>query len=200
MTDIMWKPIVGTTYSVSTSGIIKRNEYISKTGNIIGEHIISQHIDRLGYYKVGLTINGICKTITVHKLVADAFIDKSTFKSMPDEDRSKIDLNKLEVNHKDEDKSNNCVSNLEWCTHKYNSNYGTRVARIIPKTIAKTRKRVIQYSLSGAMIKIWDGVNLAAKETGICQQNITKCYQHKRNSAGGYIWELYSMKEGDLNG
>lgn len=66
----------------------------------------------------------------VHILVAEVFLNKQDFKSMPDEDRNTINLNKLQVNHKDEHQNNNKLPNLEWCTHKYNCNYGTRIERI----------------------------------------------------------------------
>ena len=69
-----------------------------------------------GYIKVWLYKNGIVTGLRVHRLVAQAFIPN------PD--------NLLEVNHKDEDKTNNSVDNLEWCTRKYNVNYGTRNIRM----------------------------------------------------------------------
>ena len=65
-----------------------------------------------GYLRVVLCNNGKMRNHLIHRLVALAFI------SNPD--------NLPEVNHKDENKTNNCVWNLEWCTKKYNNNYGTR--------------------------------------------------------------------------
>lgn len=146
-------------------------------------------LDRNGYVRVKLSNNGR-KSLLVHRLVAETFItDKLNFKSMPYEDRNDIDLKYLEVNHKDEDKQNNSVDNLEWCTHAYNSNYGTRVERIIPKTISKTRKKVCQYSLDGRLIKIWDGINIASRELNIIQQNITRSCKNEKRTAGGYKWK-----------
>lgn len=81
---------------------------------------LKQFVNR-GYKVVTLSKQGVLKQIKVHRLVAEAFIPNP--ESYP------------EVNHKDENKANNLVGNLEWCDGKYNSNYGTRIARI-----AETKK------------------------------------------------------------
>ena len=103
-----WKKIPGYEglYEVSNMGNVRnvrRNKLLrlSKTNN--------------RYIRVSLCKNGIKTGLTVHRLVAEAFIPN------PD--------NLPEVNHKDEDKTNNRVENLEWCDHKYNMNYGTRNIR-----------------------------------------------------------------------
>ena len=137
----IWRDILGyeDLYQVSNYGRIRslikwnfgkrcfeKTYYIKKT-----------RIDYEGYEKVKLAKNTKDKEYFVHRLVAETFIlNKADFKSMPDEDRTKIDLDKLQVNHKDENKQNNCVDNLEWCTNLYNSYYGTRIRRI-RKTISK---------------------------------------------------------------
>ena len=158
---------------------------------------LSKQIDRLGYERVCLMKDKKLKHMLVHRLVGEVFIpDKTTFKSMPDENRDEIDLDKLETNHKDENKLNNYVSNLEWCTHKYNSNYGTRAARIIPQTIDKTRTPIDQYTMDGVLIKEWYSTNEAARALGLAQQNLTKCCQGRRKSVGGYVWK-YHIKGGD---
>lgn len=69
-----------------------------------------------GYYKVNLSKNGQVKAFKLHRLVADAYIDN------PEGFR--------DVNHKDENKENNCANNLEWISHKDNCNYGSRNQRI----------------------------------------------------------------------
>ena len=180
--------------------------YIADGGDILSfKHIgrfpngkrLSKQIDKLGYERVCLMKDKRLKHILVHRLVGETFIpNKTTFKSMPDENRDEIDLDKLEINHKDENKLNNYVSNLEWCTHKYNSNYGTRTARIIPQTIDKTRRPIDQYTMDGMLIKEWYSTNEAARTLGLIQQNITKCCQGKRKSVGGYVWK-YHIKGGD---
>ena len=156
--------------------------YINKEGIVISTkhkkyRILSQHTDKSGYIKIDLMgKNGKKKSLLLHRLVAKNFIPN------PDE--------LPEINHKDENKSNN-IDNLEWCTHKYNSNYGTRVSRIIPKTIAKTRVKICQCDENMNIIKIWDGINLASRKLNIIQQNITSACQNKRRHAGGYRWRYY---------
>ena len=93
-------------YSVSNFGRIK-SSYANK------EKILKPFKDAGGYLKVDLRSKGKRKTMSVHRLVALAFIPNPN--------------NLPEINHKDKNKENNYVDNLEWCTAKYNCNYGTRI-------------------------------------------------------------------------
>lgn len=88
------------------------------------EPILLSQWERHGYKRVCLWENGEKFNVSVHRLVATAFINN------PDPNTY------TEVNHKDENKANNNVNNLEWCTRIYNLNYGTRNKRIV-----ETRKR-----------------------------------------------------------
>lgn len=121
-----WKAVYGyeTIYEISNFGRVKRLAYEIEnpspkaSGSILKfeEHLLKPRKITHGYFSVALYKQGKRKDYKLHRLVATHFIPN------PD--------NLPEVNHKDEDKSNNCVDNLEWCTHKYNSNYGTRPQRI----------------------------------------------------------------------
>lgn len=107
-----WKVIEGfETYSVSNTGKVKNNRtnYVVKSWVNRGYEFVRLHSKLLGG----------CKGVRVHRLVANAFI--------PNPDNLPM------VNHKDEDKTNNHVDNLEWCSNKYNLNYGTRNQRISDK-------------------------------------------------------------------
>lgn len=168
---------------------------ISNLGNVMSLHygrtnqpnlLKPQDDHKRGYLKVGFHKNGEYKIFSVHRLVAETFIlDKTNFKSMPDEDRSLIDLNDLVVNHKDEIKTNNNVSNLEWCTPRYNLHYGMNIVKQ-----AKSRYIPInQYDLNGNFIMTWDGIKVASETLKINACNITKCCKEIRNKAGGYIWK-----------
>ena len=110
-----WRPVVGYEglYEVSNTGRVRsvdRFYYRLHKGKVL-----SPTKDRYGYLTVTLNCNGKSKTIKIHRLVAQAFLPN------PD--------NLPQVNHKDEDKTNNNVTNLEWCDAKYNVNFGTRQER-----------------------------------------------------------------------
>ena len=117
-----WRPIEGYEglYEVSSYGRVRSLDKYVKSGygsyRLRKGKILSPGIRPDGYLFVNLTYNGKHKTITVHRLVAQAFLPN------PD--------NLSEVNHKDEDKSNNRVENLEWCDRKYNLNYGSRKDKV----------------------------------------------------------------------
>ena len=120
-----------------------------------------------GYMNVALAKNGKSKTYKVHRLVAIAFIPNPN--SYP------------YVNHKDEDKTNNCVENLEWCTHRYNLIYGTAIERrseAIKASPIKQRKAVVQLSLLGEFIKEYSSTKEAAEETNIDRRQISRSIHH----------------------
>lgn len=117
-----WKDICGYegVYKISNLGRVKSMERTYWHGNRIyrqKEKILKQNIGTKGYMSVMLyDADHKSKRIMVHILVARAFISNT--------------YNLCQVNHKDEDKSNNCADNLEWCTSKYNNNYGTKRSRL----------------------------------------------------------------------
>lgn len=151
--------------------------------------IIKNRINRKRYLYTCLSKNGNIKDYQTHRLVADAFLDKNDFKYCEDEDLSKIDLNDLQVNHKDENKTNNNVDNLEYCTAKYNIRYGTTIERrsnaIRGRKIYSLRKRVRCVETN----TIYSGVIEAAKVLNIDSSSITKCCKNNRKTSGGYHWE-----------
>ena len=88
------------------------------------------------------------------------------------------------VNHIDENKDNNAVSNLEWCTNKYNSNYGTATNR----TAAKVKKSVIQLTKEQTVINEFSSATEASSITGISRPSIVNCCKKIYKTAGGFIW------------
>lgn len=129
-----------------------------------------------GYLSICLYKNGDRQTLSVHRLVANAFCSKP--------------IGATEINHIDENKQNNRADNLEWCTHIENSNYGTRRKRISKaNTNGKRSKRVLQYSLNGRFIKEYPSLAEINRELGFAQGNILRCIQGKYNMAYGYIWK-----------
>lgn len=123
----IWRPVKEYEgyYEVSNLGRVRSIDrvVVDKTGRRQFKKgtLLNYRPDRQGYCIVSLSINRKYKTKCVHTLVADAFIPN------PD--------NLPQVNHKDEVKSNNCVDNLEWCTAKYNANYGNRNKKVIETNI-----------------------------------------------------------------
>ena len=108
----VWKEIEGTNgmYQVSNLGNVKSFTRIKKGGLLKFGHFSN------GYLFAHIRINGKRRSYLVHRLVASAFLPNP--QNLP------------QVNHKDENKTNNRVDNLEWCTHLYNQNYGTKNQRI----------------------------------------------------------------------
>ena len=117
-----WRDIDGFEglYQVSNLGRVKRiahcSNYKGNTLRFLPERIKEQSVDKSGYKTVSLYSENKMKLCKVHVLVGKAFIPN--IENLP------------QINHKDENKSNNCVSNLEWCTPHYNNNYGTRNLRM----------------------------------------------------------------------
>ena len=170
----IWKEIKGyeELYQVSNKGRVKRLERDIICKNGVKKHkkerILKDSSNSQNYCIVKLSDNkGIRKTLRVHRLVAEAFIPNPE--------------NKPQVNHKDENKTNNCVENLEWMTAKENINYGTRNERI--------SKSVAQYTKDGKLIKVWSSTNEAGRKLGFNQSNISKVAQGTRKSCGGFVWK-----------
>ena len=102
MIDKIWKPIIG------YENLYKINNY-GEVLSLRSNKILKPNNNGIGYFIIQLCKNGKRKNYLIHRLVAEHFLDNPN--------------NLPEVNHKDEDKSNNFVNNLEWCKHKYNMNY-----------------------------------------------------------------------------
>lgn len=153
-------------YQVSNWGQVKSLSY-NKTGK---EKIMKPSKDKNGYLHVNLYKDGKRKSFLVHRLVAMTFI--------PNLENLPI------INHKDEDKQNNHVDNLEFCTHEYNLNYGTRNNRM-----SQAKKiPILQYTKQGVFIREWDSATDVEKELNISQGDISKCCNNNRKSAGKFIW------------
>lgn len=154
-------------YQVSNLGRVKS---LANRSNHKKELILKQHKYK-GYYKVNLCKNGKRKLCSVHRLVAEAFIQNP--ENLPC------------VNHKDENKLNNCIENLEWCTHGYNNSYGTRLERVFKKL----SKKVLQYDLNGNFIKEYSSVSEAAKYVNGSAANICSVISGRYRYAYGSLWK-----------
>ena len=131
--------------------------------------------DSCGYLQVCLCSNGRQVQKLVHRLVAEAFIPN------PD--------NLPQVNHKDEDKLNNSVENLEWCTAEYNSNFGTRNERMATALTNYKAFSVPVVCLETGVV--YPSTQEASRQTGIDDSSISKCLNGRYKTAGGYHWARF---------
>lgn len=153
------------------------NYLISNYGNvksIKNNIILKKSINKYGYIVYCLRKKNKGFVLYAHRLVAKTFISNPN--------------NLPQVNHKDENKLNNRVDNLEWCTNIYNSNYGTRGKRIAKKLSIALKKPIKQIK-NNKVIKIWDSAKDVEEKTNIKRSNICKCLKGFRKSAGGFNWE-----------
>lgn len=141
-------------YQISNLGNIKRNNKILKPFK-----------NTKGYYQIDLFKKGKRERFLIHRLVANAFIKNNNNYSI--------------INHKDENILNNNIENLEWCTQKYNCNYGNRNQKL--------SKPVICVELN----KIYNSIKQASNELNIQPAHISGCCAKRKhyNTAGGYHWQ-----------
>lgn len=175
MENEIWKDVVGYEglYQVSNLGIVKSLPKLKKTPTttfMTKEKIKTPHLCR-GYFRINL----MGKLHFVHVLVAEAFIGER---------------NGMTVNHKDECKINNQVTNLEYMSLSDNIRYGTGIKRS-----AKSRTDnplictpVNQYTLDGVFVKRHISIKEAIYENKFKNENISMCCLHKRKQSNGYIW------------
>ena len=181
-----WKDIKGFEglYQISNFGKVKRMRYINKNTNKEQERIKVLKLRKDGYYEVALYKDGKPKYIQVHRLVAGAFLQNPN--------------NLPQVNHKDGNKQNNYVENLEWVTISENVLHSTRVLR-------KNIREVSQYTLSGIYLATYSSIQIASEITGIRQSSISNVLAKRRHKAGGYSWRyervdnLKNMIEENMN-
>lgn len=182
----IWKDIKGYEglYQVSNYGRVKRLSYviesITSKGNIVKksykETILKCSPARNGYKRVTLWKNSVAQYKHIHRLVAETFIHNNN--------------NYPCVNHKDENKTNNNVNNLEWCSYSYNNTYGS-VKSKSAKTYSINHSRKIEMrSTLGCVIKTFNSVKEAAIFVGGTSTNIDRALKGTRKTAYGYKWNL----------
>ena len=164
-----WKSIAGYEglYEVSDQGRVKSLKYCK-------EKILKPWNNKYGYLQVGLHKDGKVEKPKIHRLVAEAFIPNPN--------------NLTTVNHKDEVKTNNVASNLEWMSQKDNNNYGTR-----NKRVAESLSNQVQMfdKSTGELLATFPSTHEAERVTRIAYQSISSCCLGKRKSAGGYVWKYF---------
>ena len=174
----IWKDIKGYEglYQVSDKGRVKSLEHVTirKNGSKlpVKERILKPVQNQNGYLRVNLyDSSGKMKKFLVHRLVCEAFHENPE--------------NNPCVNHIDENKTNNVVSNLEWCTYKENNNHGTHNAKV-----AKALSRPVgQYTLDGKLVKVWQSTHEVQRQLGFDNSHISKAVRGKLKTAYGYVWK-----------
>ena len=189
MTNEIWKDIVGSNfYQVSSLGRVRSNNYLGH-----GEtHILALCADSKGYLRVRLYFGTYRKTCKVHRLVAEAFLENPF--ELP------------EVNHKDGNKANNAVFNLEWTSSSDNVKHAYRAGlkqrnldfaqRLGKEKGSKALKKYRdEHQVPVVATRLSDGIEIkfinqtvAAKELGLFQANVNKVLCGKRKSTGGYTF------------
>lgn len=143
---------------------------LGKVRNIKSGRILKPFLHKNGYLTHQLSEHNKRKTLLLHRIIATAFIDN------PDE--------KPCVNHIDENKLNNDLSNLEWCTERENIIHGTRTKR----AAEKCSKKVVKLDLNDNVLNEFESMHQAERETGTSVGDICRCCNGKRKSAGGFKW------------
>ena len=183
-----WRDIEGYEglYQVSNLGRVRSLNCRGHKGCI---GILTPRLDGKGYEMVALYKEGKARNTKVHRLVAQAFIPNPN--------------NYPQVNHKDENKINNNVSNLEWCTVLYNNCYGTRLKRVSDKNKGEGNPMYGKPSHNRKKVKcittgeIFDSITEASKKYKCkpshiiqnCKGEIKSC--SKLSDGTKLIWEYY---------
>lgn len=160
----IWKDVEGYEglYQVSNFGRVKR---------VTTGRILKGGKDKYGYLIVNLYKNSVGSIKTIHRLVAEAFIPNPE--------------NKPQVNHVDENKTNNSLDNLEWMTAKENTNHGTRNERS-----GKSQSiPIIATNLKTGESMEFYGSNECARQLGLHQASITKVLKGRLKQTGGYTFK-----------
>lgn len=173
----IWKDIKGYEglYQISNWGEVKSFQKWKKAG-CPSEYILRHALLKNGYHTVMLYKGGTKKKFLVHRLVASAFIPNP--------------YNLPHINHIDEDVSNNRADNLEWCTPLYNNCYGT--ARF--RAMITSGTPVVQKLINGQVLAIYITTTVAQEITGISRKEIAACVRGDLATAGGFVWEKYTVR------
>lgn len=187
MEQEIWKNVVGYEgyYQVSNFGNVMRTskEYVNSIGHLCksNEKQCKLDIYKNGYVYVHLSIGGRAKHVQVHRLVAMAFIPNPN--------------NLPQVNHKDGNKTNNSVDNLEWCTAGENERHAYRIGLKKPNMsqlgkVGESSARgiaIIQYDKNMNFVAEYPTARIAAKHIGVHPASVSKCANLKNKCKGYYF-------------
>ena len=165
-------------YMISDKGRVWSNNYNKE---------LKQIDNGKGYLRVNLCFNSKCKAILVHRLVAETFLSKNS------KDQC--------INHIDENRKNNCLSNLEWCTYKHNANHGTKNIRMVksretsPKWLREQTIPVVGVNVKTGECNYYKSM-MEAERNGFHSGHISDCVRGINKSHKGYKWFKQSEYKG----
>lgn len=183
----IWKDIEGYegSYQVSNLGRVRSLTRKVKTFNgfrLTKGKLLKPLKTNRNYFRVDLKRNQKDKYVSVHRLVAEAFLPNPN--------------NLPEVNHKDSNPSNNNVKNLEWCTQSHNIKYAYKYGNAKPTkgcfqkgNIPYNRRKINQYSKNGEYLNTFNSVKEAGLYVNTVPSNINNCLSGNAKTAKGYIWK-----------
>lgn len=187
MNEEIWKPVsiepFNKHYQVSSLGRVKSLE----RKYVIKDTILKLHKDDDGYLHCGFNLRGLKKTLQVHRLVGLSFIPNP--------------LNNPLINHKDGNRENNVIDNLEWVTPSENMIHSFRVLKRVHPLLGRTKgrcpvaKKVAKLAIDdGSVIKIYDSLVDANDELGTSSGSIVAVCKGKRKTAFGFKWRYVDKK------
>lgn len=176
-------------YQISNFGRVKRLDSVIATKHRSGKLVNVLKQERFliptdnghNYLIVGLSKNNKRKNYYVHRLVAEAFISNPQ--------------NKTQVNHKNGDKSNNNIENLEWVTAQENMIHSSKVLKTkynltgLNASREKQKRKVDMFDVNGNFIKKFDSIAEASRKTKVWQGCICGCCRGEYKTAGGFLWK-----------
>lgn len=186
MENEVWRDIEGYTglYQVSSWGRVKSLERMRWCGNggyyKMQERILKPSKNKK-YLRVYLYKEGAYKWYLIHRLVAKAFLPNPS--------------NLPIINHKDENKLNNNVNNLEWCSYSYNNSYNNRAKKVGEKR----GKAVVGVHIVTGEKVFFSSTHEAERQIGIDQTSICKCCNGKQKTAKGFYWHYLEDQNREEN-
>lgn len=175
----VWKDIPGYEglYQASTYGRVKSMEKYRTVNRFGGLQLLPEKIlipspNKKGYLHLSLCNSDGKSTRRVHKLICSTFLPH-------------FNKEHTQINHKNEDKTDNRVENLEWCTATYNNNYGSRNER----ASRASSKSIARYDLNGNYIDCYSSAKEIEEVFGFCKEGIRACCRGEYQQMCNYIWQ-----------